>query len=1177
MRKNILFAFLIILLLFSINISTSSVYTSSSYASYYYSANSVSLQEADSTGTGALTETNLDSNDANYVSTAGGSFSAGTAQHNFHVPITEDVSSIANITITYSGYMTEGSGSGITRKVQVKTDSGYTDIGTLTTSDADYSLVITSNFANYLDDSGNMFVRSYATADSTFGLTLYSDYFQVNVVTYDLEFTGTSLNATSIEQNEGILLNTTAVTTGTVDTVWAELTYPNATKMNYTATNFGTYSCEFGYTFNYTTYSNFSYTDIWDDGHSGNIVANKLGLTFPDVNNAHYLVMTYGEAILNTTTYHTRITIAKDGTTQFYVVDQPGVANTEIMPFSTAQIITGDGGTTIYTIGTSSSNAAGKTQVRNLRIYVLRLDDIPNIQYNSTFNAAETANVNNGWGDAAGDTEEIGITPATSGNYLIIGTAMVASGSTSSSGSWRLNINNGAEFIPYLRGVEATWSFSRIEDRSTAERVNMNAVAVRNLTGGSTHSIKMQYADIDTTATADWADRSLIAIRLSDAFPSYKNSSWITELSTTSTTFQNITNITIDAPGDYWLLGSSAVRLSSTSYDVNMGLQHNGVVYGFFENRPKDTYNYLSQAFFANLTASSGVASMFFARDDATGTAYAKNTELVMLNMSSYYVSSGTFNCSGYTDDSSCSANSQCSWTYTPTSQYTWTFNDTSQSGQYLVSWLYGNLTEGVYNSTYVGLDFNVTSGAPPEIPPSLSISSVMNSTTHTSININWTTVGNYTNSTLFRDTIAIYEGTEKNFTDTGLSNNTGYTYNITVRFNSTLQNSTVFTIITNQTPCANDIQNSTATAWVNETVCQWYSLQEQNRTYEVYDANYCGNVTNTTIVERQNATCDQTMYGSTIYGISWNTSSITASNTAKATANTTQDIDTMLMEIRSPSGEYTNYTAGQVYENRSSLSYCYQEAANHSVAGDGSCSQNYGGEYNCTGTNCKAIYNDLWNNGVSETVHAWLKYQKPSAELQSAIFTWKNTDTIFNVTVDSTCLSYDPDYVFIYMNATVSYVKVACKNSSTTYVQIDDDTDTAIFEEAMYWGVATYSMTPVNKYEINLTSPSTGTYNLTRVWANLSTRYSNSSYVNLPLTVTGASTCVCPSTDTNWAIDLSENCVIESTCDIGTGNITFINTGTIIFNATITAKGIGGLPDNQRGYLGINARVWKG
>lgn len=48
---------------------------------------------------------------------------------------------------------------------------------------------------------------------------------------------------------------------------------------------------------------------------------------------------------------------------------------------------------------------------------------------------------------------------------------------------------------------------------------------------------------------------------------------------------------------------------------------------------------------------------------------------------------------------------------------------------------------------------------------------------------------------------------------------------------------------------------------------------------------------------------------------------------------------------------------------------------------------------------------------------------------------------------------------------------------------------------------------------------------------------------------------CDCPATDTNWQWDLTQNCRILSDCNMNKGNLSFINTGAIYCNATITAS----------------------
>ena len=74
-------------------------------------------------------------------------------------------------------------------------------------------------------------------------------------------------------------------------------------------------------------------------------------------------------------------------------------------------------------------------------------------------------------------------------------------------------------------------------------------------------------------------------------------------------------------------------------------------------------------------------------------------------------------------------------------------------------------------------------------------------------------------------------------------------------------------------------------------------------------------------------------------------------------------------------------------------------------------------------------------------------------------------------------------------------------------------------------------------------------------------------------LTMPPASSCT-GTLNTDWEIDLEDLCVISDATDIGFGNITFINTGNVTFDAVITANSVGDLPANQQGFLTNNARV---
>ena len=52
---------------------------------------------------------------------------------------------------------------------------------------------------------------------------------------------------------------------------------------------------------------------------------------------------------------------------------------------------------------------------------------------------------------------------------------------------------------------------------------------------------------------------------------------------------------------------------------------------------------------------------------------------------------------------------------------------------------------------------------------------------------------------------------------------------------------------------------------------------------------------------------------------------------------------------------------------------------------------------------------------------------------------------------------------------------------------------------------------------------------------------------------ILGETSCECPGLNINWELDMSEYCNITTNCDLGTGNMTFINVGETRFNATVS------------------------
>ncbi len=87
----------------------------------------------------------------------------------------------------------------------------------------------------------------------------------------------------------------------------------------------------------------------------------------------------------------------------------------------------------------------------------------------------------------------------------------------------------------------------------------------------------------------------------------------------------------------------------------------------------------------------------------------------------------------------------------------------------------------------------------------------------------------------------------------------------------------------------------------------------------------------------------------------------------------------------------------------------------------------------------------------------------------------------------------------------------------------------------------------------------------------------SNSNVENLTETryyTVSSNTCSCPGAGNNWEINMGDSCNIADNCNLGTGNITFIGTGTTIFNSTINCKNLEYPITNQNLNIGSNALV---
>ena len=64
-------------------------------------------------------------------------------------------------------------------------------------------------------------------------------------------------------------------------------------------------------------------------------------------------------------------------------------------------------------------------------------------------------------------------------------------------------------------------------------------------------------------------------------------------------------------------------------------------------------------------------------------------------------------------------------------------------------------------------------------------------------------------------------------------------------------------------------------------------------------------------------------------------------------------------------------------------------------------------------------------------------------------------------------------------------------------------------------------------------------------------------SVVSAPVNGTN-DTCSCPGLNQNWEIDMSDNCDIESNCNLGTGKLSFTGVGFTNCNAVVDTSDLG-------------------
>lgn len=68
--------------------------------------------------------------------------------------------------------------------------------------------------------------------------------------------------------------------------------------------------------------------------------------------------------------------------------------------------------------------------------------------------------------------------------------------------------------------------------------------------------------------------------------------------------------------------------------------------------------------------------------------------------------------------------------------------------------------------------------------------------------------------------------------------------------------------------------------------------------------------------------------------------------------------------------------------------------------------------------------------------------------------------------------------------------------------------------------------------------------------------------------------TCTCPGLNQNWEIDMSDNCNITTSCELGTGKLNFTGTGNCYINATVNTTNMGIPPSGSTLWMQLIGKI---
>src|SRR3989337_2062461 len=165
------------------------------------------------------------------------------------------------------------------------------------------------------------------------------------------------------------------------------------------------------------------------------------------------------------------------------------------------------------------------------------------------------------------------------------------------------------------------------------------------------------------------------------------------------------------------------------------------------------------------------------------------------------------------------------------------------------------------------------------------------------------------------------------------------------------------------------------------------------------------------------------------------------------------------------------NFTAN-IQDLFSNGNLCYQETANASTAGDGSCELNYSGRYGFSDNSNDGNLNTYYTT-TSGMGDKYINYTKPAKVINSSIwfssyFTvnalFETTNRTTNISIPSSCWTYLSDKIMFDINGTIAAsnprTRWYCYDGTWQLLKTSENTGSfggsGIYEEAMIWGVGT-------------------------------------------------------------------------------------------------------------------------